>query len=119
MFVHTDLRDTFILDAKHGDLDKSSYVNTYYNFTINSGDEGELWELAELEMCAVVEGGRPLVQATYFLEGDGLCILYCYDWLMHLDTTFHAGHYPLIDEFIEKLVRHDPDGPQKTEGWKN
>ena len=40
MFVHTDLRDTFILDAKHGDLDKSSYVNTYYNFTINSGDEG-------------------------------------------------------------------------------
>ena len=114
MFVHTDLRDTFILDAKHGDLDKSSYVNTYYNFTINSGDEGELWELAELEMCAVVEGGRPLVQATYFLEGDGLCILYCYDWLMHLDTTFNVGYYPLIDEFIAKLVRHDPEGPQKN-----
>ena len=43
-----------------------------YEFTFDNQDDGEAWELAELELVCCVEAGRPFVQASYFLEEDGL-----------------------------------------------
>ena len=67
MLVFKDLRDSFILDQKFGTLKDSSYIKQMYKFTFDNQDDGQAWELAELEIVCCVEAGRPFVQATYFL----------------------------------------------------
>ena len=57
----------------------------------------------------MVEGGRPFVQATYFLEGDKLVILYVYDWLSHIQAFIENEHFPLIDSYIGAQVEDIED----------
>ena len=95
---------TFILDGYFGTFKDSAYVKNLDNFTLAALDDGFSWSLAEFELVAVAEGARAFVQGTYSLEGDGLCVLYCYDWITHLQFTTDAEYYPLIDQYIRKLV---------------
>ena len=44
------------------------------------------------------------VQGTYFLEGDGLTIMYTYDFIKHIEQVIHNDHFPVLDEYIETLV---------------
>ena len=82
MFVHCNHRDNFILEGFFGEFSKSAYVKNLYEYTHGAIDDGVNWTLAELELVAVAEGARPFVQATYCLEGDGLCIVYVYDRIL-------------------------------------
>lgn len=75
ILVHSDSRDEFIRRAQTTEFCDSAYAKKLFNMSL--GDEtGETWQQIELEMMPVVEGGKPFVESTYFLEGDGLVGLY-------------------------------------------
>ena len=82
MLVHSDHRDTFILDGYFGTFKDSAYVKNLYNFTLGAENDGFSWSLAELELVAVAEGARAFVQGTSSLEGWSLCII-----LLRLDNV--------------------------------
>ena len=44
------------------------------------------------------------VQGTYFLEGDGLTIMYTYDFIKHIEQVIHNDHFPVLDEYIDTFV---------------
>ena len=50
--------------------------------------------LLKMEVAAVVDAGRPLVQATYVLEGDGPLLVQCYEELSKVSASFSAAYYP-------------------------
>ena len=77
-------RDTFLLNSYHGDFCDSAYIKYLYDNTFGNDDGGFLWKFAELELVTVVEGAKVFVQATYFLEGDGIRI--------RLLETYRACH---------------------------
>ena len=52
--------------------------------------------LLKMEVAAVVDAGRPLVQATYILEGDGPLLLQCYEELSKVSASFLTAYYPNI-----------------------
>ena len=85
MLVHREHRETFLFNSFHGEFCDSAYIKHMYSATFDNSDNGRAWQKSELELVAVAEGGRPFVQATYFLEGDGLVILFVYDWLKHIE----------------------------------
>ena len=109
MFVHQDDRDTFVMDSFHSDFSASAYIKTLYSNTFGNSDGGFSWKLAELELVTVVECAKVFVQGTYFLEGDGLTILYAYDYIKHIERVVENQHYPLMDEYICHLVEDIED----------
>ena len=62
-----------------------------------------------LEIAFVVIVAKPLVQATYNLEGDGPCSLIAYDQLMNcklwFDTNFEELSFPFLADEIETAVQ--------------
>lgn len=62
-----------------------------------------------MELAAVVDAGKPFVQATYALEGDGLLVFSAYATLQGLSTAAHQRHYPNVDAQAQKLA----DSPQE------
>jgi hypothetical protein len=50
--------------------------------------------LLKMEVAAVVDAGRPLVQATYVLEGDGPLLVQCYEELSKVSASFSTAYYP-------------------------
>ena len=50
--------------------------------------------LLKMEVAAVVDAGRPLVQATYVLEGDGPPLVQCYEELSKVSASFSTAYYP-------------------------
>ena len=85
MLVHREHRETFLFNSFHGEFCDSAYIKHMYSATFDNSDNGRAWQKSELELVAVAEGGRPFVQATYFLEDEGLVILFVYDWLKHIE----------------------------------
>ena len=41
-----------------------------------------------------VDAGRPLVEATYVLEGDGPLLVKCYEELSKVSASFSTAYYP-------------------------
>ena len=109
MLVHREHRETFLFNSFHGEFCDSAYIKHMYSATFDNSDNGRAWQKSELELVAVAEGGRPFVQATYFLEGDGLVILFVYDWLKHIELFIQNEHFPVIDSYIELQVDHIED----------
>ena len=103
MFVHRDHREHFLFQYHNGENPHSAYISHLYELTYNN-NTGDVWRMSELELAAIVEGGRPFVQATYFLEGDGIVILYVYDWLLYIQGFIENQHFPLIDEYVDNMV---------------
>ena len=50
--------------------------------------------LLKLELAVVIDAGRPLVQATYVLEGDGPLLVKCYKELSKVSASFSTAYYP-------------------------
>ena len=50
--------------------------------------------LLKVEIAAIVDAGRPLVRATYILEGDGPLVLQCYEELSKVSASFSTAYYP-------------------------
>ena len=48
----------------------------------------------QLQLAALVDIGKHLVEATYLLEGDGSLLFSCYEMLQSLATTFSQEHRP-------------------------
>ena len=53
--------------------------------------------LLKMELAAVIDAGRPLVQATYVLEGDGPLLLQCYEEVSKVSASFSTGYYPNVN----------------------
>ena len=41
-----------------------------------------------------MSAGKPFVQATYVLEGDGPLAIQCYEVISSLTTAVNLAHYP-------------------------
>ena len=52
-------------------------------------------EMLRLQLLINVEFGRPLVKATYMLEGDGATALFAYDIIAGIESGFATAAYPL------------------------
>ena len=50
--------------------------------------------LLKVEIAAIVDAGRPLVKATYILEGDGPLVVQCYEELSKVSASFSTAYYP-------------------------
>ncbi|CAM9751028.1 unnamed protein product, partial [Heterosigma akashiwo] len=92
MLVAGEDIDTFILDGYEEDLLEDS-SNMQKLFTLVFLDNEYILD-RPLEMIALVEGGRPFVQATYFLEGDGLLIVHAYDCIKWVESAIQHAEYP-------------------------
>ncbi len=59
--------------------------------------------LLQIEMAVTVDGGLPLVQATYRLEGDGAVIFTCYEELNKELQAIRTAHFPNLNR-VAKLL---------------
>ena len=50
--------------------------------------------LLKMEFAVVIDAGRPLVEATYMLEGDGPLLFKCYEELSKVSASFSKAYYP-------------------------
>ena len=50
--------------------------------------------LFKTELAGVVDAGRPLVKATYILEGDGLLIIQANEQVRKVEASFATAYYP-------------------------
>ena len=53
--------------------------------------------LLKTELAAVIDAGRPLVHATYVLEGDGPLLLSCYEEISKVSASFSSAYYPNVN----------------------
>ena len=49
-----------------------------------------------MELVAVIDAGKPFVQATYNLEGDGPLAYSCYEVISTLTAAVNMAHYPNV-----------------------
>ena len=59
--------------------------------------------LLQIELAATVDGGLPLVQATYWLEGDGPLALTCFEEVDKVFKAIQVAHFPILNTVAEKL----------------
>ena len=50
--------------------------------------------LLEMELAAVVNAGKPMVESTYILEGDGMLAWQCYEQLLIIQNSIHGANLP-------------------------
>ena len=68
--------------------------------------------LLRLELAVTIDAGRPFVQATYRLEGDGPLALVCFEELDKLLQAIRVAHYPNVTRISELLAQGQPLVPQ-------
>lgn len=56
--------------------------------------------LFEVELAAVVDAGKPFVQATYNLEGDGCLAFTCYEIIT---AAVNMAHYPNVMALARRM----------------
>lgn len=56
----------------------------------------------QIEPAAVIDGGNPLVKATYNL-GDGALIQKCVKQICIVVNSIHAAHYPNVRVMAERI----------------
>ena len=58
----------------------------------------------QIELAATVDGGLPLVQATYRLEGDGpLALIYLFEEVDKLFKAIQVAHFPNLKRVVERV----------------
>ena len=62
------------------------------------------------ELAAVVDAGKPLVEATYNLESDDLVVFKCYDLITSLGVSMKMENYPNVQAIAKSIV-----GASKTD----
>ena len=56
----------------------------------------------------MIDAGKPFVEATYNLEGDGPLALNCYEVLSTLLAGIHVQHYPNLLAVAQKISGGTP-----------
>ena len=59
--------------------------------------------LLQIELAATVDGGLPLVQATYRLEGDGPLALTCFEEVDKVFKAIQVAHFPNLNRVVDRL----------------
>lgn len=54
--------------------------------------------LQQVELAAIVDAGKPFVQATYKLKGDGPLVFSCYEMIATLTTAVNMAHCANVRE---------------------
>ena len=70
----------------------------------------------KVELAAIVDAGKQLVQATYNLEGDGPLILHCYEQIEATFNMIQIQHFPNTDAVIRQLPVVSPS--RTAQQWK-
>ena len=65
--------------------------------------------ILQIELAAVVDAGKCLVQATYKLEGDGPLALECYEIIQTVLASIQTGHYPNLEAICRMLSGSDQE----------
>ena len=65
--------------------------------------------ILQIELAAVVDVGKCLVQATYKLEGDGPLALECYEVIQMVLASIRTGYYPNLEAVSRKLSGVDQE----------
>ena len=62
----------------------------------------------QLQLAALVDIGKHLVEATYLLEGDGPLLFSCFEKLQSLATTFSQDDRPNLRVLARAFAEEDP-----------
>ena len=57
----------------------------------------------QIELAATMDGGLPLVQATYCLEGDGPLVLTCFEEVNKVFKAIQVAHLPNLNRVAERI----------------
>ena len=57
-------------------------------------EDGQMKLSLQLELAAVVDAGKPLVESTHILEGDGTLAWQCYEQLMVIQNSIQVANLP-------------------------
>ena len=67
----------------------------------------------KVKLAAIVDAGKPFVEATYKLESDGPVVLECFDIISSLSITTKMEHYPNLHAVVESIARGKNDAQLK------
>ena len=70
-----------------------------------------------LELAATVDGGKPLVEATYLLEGDGPLALSCYKRVDTLLQSIRVAHFPNTSQVVNQLTNGEANAVALTQQY--
>ena len=58
----------------------------------------------KVELAAVVDAGKPFVEATYQLESDIPMVLECFDIISSLSVACKMEHYPNVQAVVASIA---------------
>lgn len=73
----------------------------------------------KVELACVVDAGKPFVQATYKLEGDGLLAVDCHEVISSLSTSVKLENYPNLQAVVKSIAKGKLDVQQKWLQYAN
>jgi len=63
----------------------------------------------KVKLAAIVDAGKPFVQATYKLEGDGILAFQYYKIISALNTSVVMENYPNIQAVVKSIAKGKTD----------
>ena len=67
----------------------------------------------KVELAAVIDAGKPFVQATYKLEGDGPVAVECYEIISSLSVSIRMENYPNVQGVVKSIAKGKTDVQQR------
>ena len=67
----------------------------------------------KVELAAVIDVGKPFVQATYKLEGDGPVAIECYEIISSLSVSVRMENYPNVQAIVKSIANGKTDVQQR------
>lgn len=61
-----------------------------------------------VELAATVDAGKPMVESTYILEGDGTLAWKCYEQLLYIQNSINTAHFPNVTAISRELSGGQP-----------
>jgi len=71
--------------------------------------ENQKLNTLKVELAAIVDAGKPFVQATYKLEGDGILAFQCYEIISALNTSVVMENYPNVQAVVKSIAKGKTD----------
>jgi len=73
----------------------------------------------KVELAAVIDAGKPFVQATYKLEGDGPVAIECYAIISSLSVSVRLENYPNVQAVVKSIANGKTDVQQRWMRYVN
>ena len=61
----------------------------------------------QIELAAVVDAGKPMVESTYILEGDGTLAWQCYEQLLIIQNSIHGANLPNLTALSRQISQRE------------